>query len=672
MEVEMKKKTISFALVAILILVAGAFTVSPAFAANPSDTAGHWAEGQILAGINYGYINGYPDGTFKPEGTITRAEFVTIINKSRNYTTMTNIPFTDVPPQEWYFQEVQRAYSAGYIQGAGDNKFNPNAQITRQEVAVILDRIAPGGNTSFELTGVRDADKIESWALPAVRAAYGSAYITGDAEGFFNPTNPLKRGEAVTIVNRVLGIPPLTPGTNLAALSISNISVGDIQTDRATLNITATRDGTVYWVVLTDSDATTPTAEQVLGGRAADNRSAYSTGSRSVYANSAITAPLSSLQSEQSYKICAVARDAVANASPVAVYTFTTLNVGDTGEEWLNNNFTVSDLANNSITLTVNSSRTGTLYYVVVEDPNRNVKTPPQNYIKNGRDANNSSTNVISGNLSVSSGSPRSKDITGLKGGTNYKIFGCVYESSSSNSLYSKVKSAVFTTTGSNVDWIATFEASSVSVTNVTLNVRTNRTGTLYYVVTETASPPIATQIRDGLDKNNYNSLVSSYSYNIASTGTTYPISMTPRSAGLTSNRTYYVHGVLYVNGEWSEIETKSFTTAETGPLSSVSSRISTQGAIQSTIYFTGSGYNYSATSDVYLTGTNSGADVTLTVNKINNSFAEASIPSGVAETTNSVNFTIYYNRLTVGRNSVIIYVTESGRTWYYTVYINK
>jgi hypothetical protein len=672
----MKRKAISFALVAILALAASAFAANAAFAAGPNDISGHWAEGQILAGINYGYVNGYPDGTFLPEGTITRAEFVTIINKARNYTAMTNIPFRDVPVNEWYFQEVQRAYSAGYIKGDSENNFNPGSRITRQEVAVILDRIAPGGDASYPLTSVRDADRIDAWALPSVRAAYGKAYITGDAEGNFNPANPLKRGEAVTIVNRVLGINPLTPGADLAALSVSNINVGDIKTDGAALNVTATRDGSVYWVVLTGSDATTPTASQVLNGLAANGSKAYSANSRSAYANSAVSVSLSPLESEQSYKVCAVARDAAANLSSVAVYTFTTLNAGDTGEEWLNNNFTVGNIGNNSFTLTVNSSRAGTLYYVVVEDPNRNAKTPTQSYIRNGRDASNSTSNVISGNVSVSVGASRSVDVTGLKGGTNYKVFGCVYESSSTGSLYSKVKNATFTTTGSNVNWITNFEVPSntIGATSAVLNVRTDRAGTLYCVVTTESRQPTVDQIRTGRDY--INSAVTNNNLYVSANTYAYP----SLSFSSTTAR-HYVFGVLYVNGEWSEIERYDFTptgTLATALSSSASYTLSGAATTSGAISFTGSGTSYGAAT-IYLSSADKDANVTITVTKASavtvalsaNGVTKPGTGNTATGSTGTVSFAI--GSLQTGNNTIVITVAESNRTSLtYTLTINK
>jgi hypothetical protein len=192
------------------------------------------------------------------------------------------------------------------------------------------------------------------------------------------------------------------------------------------------------------------------------------------------------------------------------------------------------------------------LYYVVVEDPDKDVKTPSQSYIRNGRDANNNTVSV-KGSFSVSSGATRSEQITGLKGGTSYKIFGCVYESSSSNSLYSKVKSATFTTSGSNVNWITRFDVSAVANSSATLNIAVNRAGRFYYVVTEEGRQPTADNIRNRRDYNNNTAQGSDFDMSAN-------VSQSPTLSSLTQGRTYHVFGVLYSNGEWSEIEHATFT----------------------------------------------------------------------------------------------------------------
>lgn len=77
-----------------------------AFAAN--DITGHWAEETIKSWLNNGYVSGYPDGTFRPEGYVTRAEFVTMVNNLFGYTDKAELNLTDVNPGDWYYEEVQK------------------------------------------------------------------------------------------------------------------------------------------------------------------------------------------------------------------------------------------------------------------------------------------------------------------------------------------------------------------------------------------------------------------------------------------------------------------------------------------------------------------------------------------------------------------------------------
>ena len=171
-----------------------------------SDIAGHWAEGDVEAAVDFGYIAGYPDGTFQPERFISRAEFVKIINSVKHFTEVADIPFNDVISGKWYYPEVQKAYNAGYIQGDDSGNFRPDDNISRQEAAVVLDRFTQGGDADFNIDDIVDATAVSSWALSAVKKAFSLNYINGDDKKMFNPTDPLKRCEAVKIINRVIGL----------------------------------------------------------------------------------------------------------------------------------------------------------------------------------------------------------------------------------------------------------------------------------------------------------------------------------------------------------------------------------------------------------------------------------------------------------------------------------
>lgn len=85
--------------------------------AQSTDIQGHWAEKQITSWVQKGLASGYPDGTFKPDSNITRAEFITLTNQAYNFTATTDINYVDVASSAWYAPEIARARAAGYISG---------------------------------------------------------------------------------------------------------------------------------------------------------------------------------------------------------------------------------------------------------------------------------------------------------------------------------------------------------------------------------------------------------------------------------------------------------------------------------------------------------------------------------------------------------------------------
>ena len=112
------RKTLSVLITVLLVFA----MVLPAFGAS-SDISGHWAEKEIEKWTGNGIISGYPDGTFKPENSITRAEFVTLVSKIFNYIDKTDAGFPDVDSKAWYADVVSKAVSSGIIVGDANGNF---------------------------------------------------------------------------------------------------------------------------------------------------------------------------------------------------------------------------------------------------------------------------------------------------------------------------------------------------------------------------------------------------------------------------------------------------------------------------------------------------------------------------------------------------------------------
>ena len=147
------------------------------------------------------YMNGYTDGTFRPDASITRAEASKLlasllVNKIENEDHL----FTDVDVSAWYADAVRQMTGFGLVNGYTNGTVKPNAKITRAEFVAILSRLphdAIGTDKSFN-----DVPKT-SWAYDAVQTALAQGWISAGTN--FRPNAPITRAETVTILNRVLG-----------------------------------------------------------------------------------------------------------------------------------------------------------------------------------------------------------------------------------------------------------------------------------------------------------------------------------------------------------------------------------------------------------------------------------------------------------------------------------
>ena len=196
----MKKKRICMALAAALSL---SLAVSAtALAAIPSDIGGHWAQGTIIQWTSNGYIAGYPDGTFKPDNSITRAEFVVMVNKAMGYNKRGNAYFSDVSAAHWAYAEIMKGVEAGYITGNGDGTFRPDAPVTRQEAAVMISKILGLDQDYASAAKYVDYRYIPSWAAGYVGAVSKAGIMTGYPDGDFKSDRVLTRAESVVSLDK--------------------------------------------------------------------------------------------------------------------------------------------------------------------------------------------------------------------------------------------------------------------------------------------------------------------------------------------------------------------------------------------------------------------------------------------------------------------------------------
>lgn len=149
------------------------------------------------------YINGYPDGTVRPEAAITRAEvsailFRLLVDPAKN--NKFDSKFNDVDDGAWYAQSVKYLASIGIIKGYEDGGFRPDNAITRAEFATLIS----GFDNLEESVGNKFNDVNGHWAAGYINSAAEKGWVAGYPDGSFKPENFLTREEVVTVVNRML------------------------------------------------------------------------------------------------------------------------------------------------------------------------------------------------------------------------------------------------------------------------------------------------------------------------------------------------------------------------------------------------------------------------------------------------------------------------------------
>lgn len=147
------------------------------------------------------YIQGYPDGTFKPGGSLTRAEAATIFYRLLLDTTMTkNISFSDVASGKWYETAVKTLASKGVITGYTDGTFKPDKSVSRAEFCAMASRFFALETTTLKFTDV----PTDYWGYRYIASVVAKGWMT-DAAVAYNPNGAITRAEVVGIVNRMLG-----------------------------------------------------------------------------------------------------------------------------------------------------------------------------------------------------------------------------------------------------------------------------------------------------------------------------------------------------------------------------------------------------------------------------------------------------------------------------------
>lgn len=170
--------------------------------------ANHWASPAIQELAVKLYVQGTSKDKFEPNRAITRAEFTSMLVHSLGLTTRGDVSFADVAPSAWYAESISIAYKAGIVSGRSATKFEPAAQITREEITVMLMKANELKNGKVTLASndvaFKDMKQVSSWAAASVKGAASLGLVQGQGEGLFAPKGIASRAEATQVIYNLI------------------------------------------------------------------------------------------------------------------------------------------------------------------------------------------------------------------------------------------------------------------------------------------------------------------------------------------------------------------------------------------------------------------------------------------------------------------------------------
>jgi hypothetical protein len=200
------RRLVCTVVIGVALIMAFAAAPTALSAARLSDISGNWAEEQIIALVQQGVLGGYPDGTFRPNQTVTRAEFAKMAAKAFNLSETKKLPFQDVK-DHWAAEAIGALYKADLMRGFDDQSFAPERSISRAEVTAVVMRfmgldqlLAPNELDHLTFSDVEQTH----WAAGAIDAADRLDILPPYFSGRFQPDAAATRAETAALLANTL------------------------------------------------------------------------------------------------------------------------------------------------------------------------------------------------------------------------------------------------------------------------------------------------------------------------------------------------------------------------------------------------------------------------------------------------------------------------------------
>lgn len=198
------KKPIAFVCAAALLLSpTGALGASPSdFVDFPND----WSTGAMTAAVDNGLLGGVGDGRIAPQGEVTRAQMAAIINRAFGAEKQASLSsYSDVAADAWYAVDMAKAVQMGTFSGTGNGLLEPDRAITREEAFSVLARaFALEAGDDSSLASFSDGAQVSSWAKGSVSAMVAAGYVNGSDGNRLNPQQTITRAEFAAVMSNLV------------------------------------------------------------------------------------------------------------------------------------------------------------------------------------------------------------------------------------------------------------------------------------------------------------------------------------------------------------------------------------------------------------------------------------------------------------------------------------
>ncbi|WP_369283201.1 S-layer homology domain-containing protein [Oscillibacter sp. GMB15532] len=193
--------------------------------AVPASAAG-WMEPYLEKLVSWGVMRGDSSGNLHPDRTLTRAEFVVLVNRAFGYDDVSaTVPFRDVKASDWYYDDINIGYTTGYFNGTSKNTAAPKSSVTREQAAVLLGRNLvlddePGASIDFT-----DSGKLSNYSRGLIRSAVTEGILSGYGDGSFRPKQSITRGQMAVLLVNAIGTPVNKSGTHTLGGVYGNVTI---------------------------------------------------------------------------------------------------------------------------------------------------------------------------------------------------------------------------------------------------------------------------------------------------------------------------------------------------------------------------------------------------------------------------------------------------------------